>query len=308
MLGGLETPPAAEADAVHGDDANGPALLRQIRARAGLTQEQLAGLAGLHVRTIRGLETAHVHRPRRQSLELIGQALGLDVSTVLRLVSAWGLVDADTTPPEDAGSSSDNIIDQLIRGGSSTCAPVSVSETVTVGNNRRVDRRRTEEVVVALTAGVAARYVFFEPEDDDVDLNSMRLTGTENCEVAREYVDPIRRVKVFELALSRILNENDTHVLRYTAESQLRLNFDSSPPAPPMSGQEIGGFFRSPASYLLEVRFRSGDRPRRCTHVFQARPTGPIRTLSELKVTSSATAHITLVNPKPGGHGIAWVW
>lgn len=295
------------ARTVDGDDANGPALLRQIRTSAGLTQEQLAGLAGLHVRTIRGLETAHIHRPRRQSLELIGQALGLDVSTVLRLVSAWGLVDTGVAPSEDALSSA-NGIDQLIRGGAATCAPVSVSETVTVGRSRRVVSRRTEEVVVALSAGVAARYVFFEPEDENVDLARFRLTATENCEVAREYIDPIRRVKVFELALSRVLNENDTHVLRYTAESQLAPDNEFGNPPFTTSGQEIGGFFRSPASYLLEVRFRRDDRPRRCTHVFQARPTGPIRTLAELKVPSSGTAHITLVNPKPGGHGIAWHW
>src|SRR6266508_874075 len=52
-------------------------LLRTWRERALLTQEQLAGRAGLGVRTIRRMEAGGLRRPRGESVLLLADALEL---------------------------------------------------------------------------------------------------------------------------------------------------------------------------------------------------------------------------------------
>jgi tetratricopeptide (TPR) repeat protein/transcriptional regulator with XRE-family HTH domain len=52
-------------------------LLRGLRERALLTQEQLAARAGVSIGTVRGLETGRVRRPRGSSLQLLADALAL---------------------------------------------------------------------------------------------------------------------------------------------------------------------------------------------------------------------------------------
>jgi predicted ATPase/transcriptional regulator with XRE-family HTH domain len=60
--------------------ADGPdfaALLRQRRRAAGLTQAELAGLAGIAVRTVREVESGRTTRPQRTTAVLLADALGL---------------------------------------------------------------------------------------------------------------------------------------------------------------------------------------------------------------------------------------
>jgi transcriptional regulator with XRE-family HTH domain len=52
-------------------------LVRGRRAAAGLTQEELAQLSGLGVRTISDIERGRIGRPHRRSLDLLCDALGL---------------------------------------------------------------------------------------------------------------------------------------------------------------------------------------------------------------------------------------
>lgn len=59
--------------------------LREHRLRLGLTQEELAGKAGLGVRTIRYLESGQVRQPRRPSLRLLAGALGIPVEELIEL-------------------------------------------------------------------------------------------------------------------------------------------------------------------------------------------------------------------------------
>jgi predicted ATPase/transcriptional regulator with XRE-family HTH domain len=65
-----------------GGDEHGPieqfaALLRQERRAAGLTQADLAALAGVAVRTVRDAEHGRTGRPQRNTAELLADALGL---------------------------------------------------------------------------------------------------------------------------------------------------------------------------------------------------------------------------------------
>src|SRR6266545_2775199 len=52
-------------------------LLRAYRERALLTQEQLAGRAGVSVRTIRDLERGRIRRPLPATVRLLAGALGI---------------------------------------------------------------------------------------------------------------------------------------------------------------------------------------------------------------------------------------
>ncbi|WP_234021239.1 helix-turn-helix domain-containing protein [Streptomyces sp. Tu 6176] len=62
------------------------ATLVDAREAACLTQEDLARRSGLSVRAIRNLETGHTARPRKQSLRLLAQALGLPPGEVGHLL------------------------------------------------------------------------------------------------------------------------------------------------------------------------------------------------------------------------------
>lgn len=72
------------------DTASGPSLLggrplswdfgriAALREQCGWTQEELAERSGLSVRTIRNLELGRVQNPRRSSIDLLANALGVD--------------------------------------------------------------------------------------------------------------------------------------------------------------------------------------------------------------------------------------
>jgi DNA-binding SARP family transcriptional activator/Tfp pilus assembly protein PilF/DNA-binding XRE family transcriptional regulator len=65
-------------------------LLRAFRERAGLSQQELAGRAGLGVRTVRELERDRVARPRVPSVERLAAALALSASDRGDLLAALG--------------------------------------------------------------------------------------------------------------------------------------------------------------------------------------------------------------------------
>lgn len=65
-------------------------VLQAARRRAGLTQEQLAGLSTVSVRAIRDLELGRAQRPRRETVRLLADALMLSGSHRALLESAAG--------------------------------------------------------------------------------------------------------------------------------------------------------------------------------------------------------------------------
>ncbi|MFH8239681.1 helix-turn-helix domain-containing protein [Streptomyces sp. NPDC018321] len=71
--------------------------LQTARRQAGLTQEQLSTASGISVRAIRDLELGRAHRPRRETIRLLADALGLSGSHRVLLESGSGHDAADST-------------------------------------------------------------------------------------------------------------------------------------------------------------------------------------------------------------------
>jgi tetratricopeptide (TPR) repeat protein/DNA-binding XRE family transcriptional regulator len=82
-------------------------LLRSLRTNAGLTQDELAELSGLSVRTISDLERNRTARPYRHSVVMLADALGLSGGARAELVAAArGIYQPDGTPGRAGGASS----------------------------------------------------------------------------------------------------------------------------------------------------------------------------------------------------------
>ena len=88
-------------------------LLRRYRLAAGLTQEELAARAGLSPKGISDLERGARTRPRRDTIALLADALGLADSdrTALAAAARQRIIPPDAAPPM---SSSDLAIDPLL--------------------------------------------------------------------------------------------------------------------------------------------------------------------------------------------------
>jgi tetratricopeptide (TPR) repeat protein/transcriptional regulator with XRE-family HTH domain len=78
-------------------------LVRGHRGRLGLTQEELAGRAGLGLRTLRDIESGRVARPRQATVRLLAGAFGLAGAAREEFVQAALRAGEPPTPPEPTG-------------------------------------------------------------------------------------------------------------------------------------------------------------------------------------------------------------
>ena len=74
-------------------------LLRSYRRIAGITQEELAERAGVSADTISNLERDIAHTPRKETIRLLAEALGLRRSSGARKTSLPYTICSATPPP-----------------------------------------------------------------------------------------------------------------------------------------------------------------------------------------------------------------
>lgn len=286
----------------------GGSQLRSLRIATGFTQEQLSDRSGVHVRTIRGLESGRIARPRRSTVDALSTAMSLDISVRGALLADWKIYDADpadSTQPR-TGRSQLDAIETHLAASRRSLKNVAVIEYVTVGADRRLAHRETQEVFIARRAGVSTSAIYWDPMDDSIDVTRFRLENVEGCTVIDEIPDPSGTGKLFRMKLRRTLDAGETHINRY------RLDFARArrpgPHEMPTEGAEITGFYHSPALFILELRFDSDDLPISCEQIYQARPNATIRPTQTISVNAAGVCHIALERPRPGGHGISWHW
>src|ERR671937_1488224 len=85
-------------------------LLRRYRQAAGLSQEELAERAGLSARTVGDLERGGSHAPRKDTVELLAQALALGAPERVPLAEAARRLSPAATVRPGAGPSSPPLV------------------------------------------------------------------------------------------------------------------------------------------------------------------------------------------------------
>src|SRR5690606_36175718 len=123
-------------------------LLREWRRAAALTQADLAGRAGLAVRTVRDLERGRTARPRRATAELLAKALGLSGEDRARLLAA---ARGETGPPTPADARAADEVGGGVAGGDGRGVPLPPPVPL-VGRQEELDR--LADVVAAADAPV----------------------------------------------------------------------------------------------------------------------------------------------------------
>ena len=107
-------------------------LLRAHRARAGLTQEQLAERAGLSARGLSDLERGLKARPQFETVRLLAGALGLDEAERAELLAGLACVDYVILFDEPTAESLVELIrpDVYVKGADYATKPIPEAEIV----------------------------------------------------------------------------------------------------------------------------------------------------------------------------------
>jgi transcriptional regulator with XRE-family HTH domain len=277
--------------------------LRRLRMAAGLTQEELAHLSSVHVRTVRGIETGRIQKPHQSSIAFLATALGLNVDERVRFSQLWRTAISHAT--QDNGrrnAKGAGAVNDMLAGSSSDLLIMTVREDVVVDAVGRQASRTTEELVVAVREGVSTRRVVYKMNDPTISVAELQISEVRHCSVQYSYVSPAGDGKVFVLALERTLREGDSALISYRADfTNARVN--------PVTEEildttAIVGFLRAPETLVMTVHFE--DRVPRCSQLFKAHPAANFERVLALPPTIGQTVHIGIIRPKPGGHGIGW--
>jgi hypothetical protein len=88
--------PGRDGGSARNPGAGLAAMVRAHRRLAGLTQRQLAALAGISVAALRDLEQGRIRQPRAESVARLARVLGLDPGPARQL--GWAVQDAGAIP------------------------------------------------------------------------------------------------------------------------------------------------------------------------------------------------------------------
>lgn len=290
------------------------AELKRRRSEVGLTQQRLADLADLSVRTVRGLENGTVPTPHLSSLARIVAALGLDSTARLDFLSAWGREDHSEFAAIESIYAEHrpgvNGLRAAVRARAASLDSLALLSRVVVGPGRRIQSRDREVVVIARVDGVAGQIDISEPTSN-LRLDLIDIDQVDACRVLRARTLPHLGVKVFDLDFGKTLSRGDTHSFRYRidyrrATEAIARSVDAGEPlCVDLTGD---GFYRTVPIYSLRVQFDPHDVPKRCVRIYRARPGAEITELERIPVSAWSAVQLNIQDAKPGNHGLRWEW
>ncbi|GGU90163.1 hypothetical protein GCM10010211_65940 [Streptomyces albospinus] len=122
-------------------------LLRQLRRKAGMTQETLAERAGVGVRTVRGLETGERADPRVTTVRLLADALGLTAEEREELLAAAIPRSGDGDQPEDPADHTEPVTGQPVSALHESLADVAeqLAQAVAARWQREEEQRQVHD-------------------------------------------------------------------------------------------------------------------------------------------------------------------
>ncbi|MGI8666853.1 MAG: helix-turn-helix domain-containing protein [Jatrophihabitans sp.] len=284
-------------------------LVQDARRRAGLTQEQVAAVGGIAVRTLRSMESGSGRRPRRSSVLQVCAVLDLDYAGRTELLSLYGLAAerADLSFPYTRRQARPNLIDTTIREIRSSLETVSISGLVVVGSGGAGRHETEDRLVTARADGVDRTFAFCDP-DPEIGCSDITISPTSGCTVGARTHIPGSDIILFEILFTRSLQRGESYTFSYQLDYRLpehdqRRAHRSGP---------VGGFNGYVLTdkvdiYTTRVRFEAQEPPPGCYQIFRHRPGEPILDVRQLAV-ASGEVQLVLRNPRRGSHGIRWAW
>jgi hypothetical protein len=173
---------------------------------------------------------------------------------------------------------------------------LSLHDRFVVGPDRGLESVQTRAVVQAQQPGVD-RWICVYRNARGV-LPDRR--EAKRCRFGRIRTDPANAIMVFELLFDRPLMRGETYLVEY--------GFGFPKPGPPNT--EEGRAFRFPHhEYLIEIEFHPSMLPARCYRTSRPDTSTPAADETDLRMSSSHTAHSIEFGLQPGGCvAIRWEW
>jgi hypothetical protein len=172
-------------------------------------------------------------------------------------------------------------------------AYLDIHEHVLVDENRQLAAVRTRLVVEARADRVDRCVIYLWTEEP----SKPQLTGLRYCRFGRSRSDEESGAVVTELMLDQRLAVGERSVVEFEW---------IFPPGPELTFYHRR-FTRPSRQFVLQVEF-AGDVPANCVPFRQLTMESPRQLDRPLWIGASETAHLVVVDPRPGIIGLSWQW
>lgn len=281
-------------------------LLRQRRRAAGLSQQELAAVAGVSVRTVRNLERGnHSSRPFPATIAALGDALRLSLEDRSAVLDSWNAA-SNSKGFADLDVRLAVIIDALRASGVANHADYRVlhrTRRITIGPDRTILWQTEEQLVVADTDGVQRLFMLI-PSDAAFDPADLTFSAICSCGLRQRLVQD---VLVVEIDLGRALRAGEQQFMSFRA--------DTHRPEPLTSGrgralqpQELvtSGFRGGVKSLVIHVQF-DGPTPSRAWTLARLPPSA-VEERTDVRLDGWNGLTMAGQDLPPGTYGLRWQW
>jgi transcriptional regulator with XRE-family HTH domain len=280
---------------------DGPETVRRFRRAIGMTQERLAEISCVSVRTIRTLERDPRAEPRQSSLDRVADALALNDSERGLLLSTWGYGELRRTRTFADLVGPDNRLDPMVRAVEERVAQAHTTaglRSVQITDSDRVRRDEVRRVVQADQDEV--RGVVLITETDGCPPDHISVTTQEGCAGWSSTFLPGIDILIIDVAFATALNRGDQHAYGLTIDYVCPPGFDHPPMTP-----VIGTGVNHPGS-LCVVHVGFDGHPRRTAYVRGDLSSASLHEIGPIPCDDRNRAQIVVSDAAPGFHGIRW--